>query len=61
MLCEPQIDGHGGVPAGLQIDKNGDLWVADMRLGILHVKPDGSMTQVNLRKSLTFFPSPLQV
>lgn len=31
----------GGVPAGLQLDRNGSFWVADMKLGILRVTMDG--------------------
>ena len=38
--------GEGGVPAGCQADREGDLYVADMRLGILKVTPDGDFTQV---------------
>ena len=30
----------GGVPAGLQVDRNNDIWVADMKRGILRVTPD---------------------
>ena len=46
IVCEPNIDGDGGIPAGCQVDKEGNLYVADMRLGILYVKPDGTFTQV---------------
>ena len=46
MICEPNVDGDGGIPAGCQVDKSGNLYVADMRLGILYVKPDGTFTQV---------------
>ena len=46
MICEPNVDGDGGIPAGCQVDKSGNLYVADMRLGILYVKPDGTFKQV---------------
>ncbi|GFR81472.1 diisopropyl-fluorophosphatase [Elysia marginata] len=46
VICEPNIDGNGGIPAGCQVDKEGNLYVADMRLGILYVKPDGTFTQI---------------
>ena len=31
----------GGIPAGLQVDENNDLWLADMKLGILRISLDG--------------------
>lgn len=31
----------GGIPAGLQCDKDNVLWVADMKLGVLSVTTDG--------------------
>src|SRR5688500_9872189 len=33
----------GGIPAGLQIDRNNDLWLADMKLGILRIGMDGAI------------------
>lgn len=36
----------GGVPAGLQLHSDGSIWVADMKLGILRVSPDGSVVPV---------------
>lgn len=33
----------GGIPAGLQIDRNNDIWVADMKLGILRVDMQGTI------------------
>ena len=35
------IANTGGVPAGLQLDRNNDLWCADMKLGILRISLDG--------------------
>lgn len=35
------IANTGGVPAGLQFDRNNDLWCADMKLGILRISLDG--------------------
>ncbi|XP_071118676.1 diisopropyl-fluorophosphatase-like [Haliotis cracherodii] len=46
VLCEPVVEGEGGVPAGCQCDKEGNLWIADMRHGIIKVTQDGQMTQV---------------
>ncbi|XP_069128236.1 diisopropyl-fluorophosphatase-like [Argopecten irradians] len=46
ILCEPSLDGEGGVPAGCQCDKNNDIWIADMRLGIIKVNKDGQFQQV---------------
>ncbi len=36
----------GGVPAGLQVDRENALWCADMRLGILRVTVDGAISRV---------------
>jgi gluconolactonase len=36
----------GGIPAGLQIDADNHLWVADMKLGVLRVSPAGAIVQV---------------
>uniref|UniRef100_A0A0B6ZM12 SMP-30/Gluconolactonase/LRE-like region domain-containing protein n=1 Tax=Arion vulgaris TaxID=1028688 RepID=A0A0B6ZM12_9EUPU len=46
LVCAPSVNGEGGIPAGCQADKEGNLYVADMRLGILHVKPNGEFTQL---------------
>lgn len=34
----------GGIPAGLQVDHNNDLWVADMQRGILRVTLEGQLS-----------------
>ena len=36
----------GGIPAGLQLDRDGSLLVADMKLGILRVTMDGALHDV---------------
>jgi len=36
---------EGGLPAGLQLDRNGDIWVADMKMGILRVTADGKLSE----------------
>jgi gluconolactonase len=37
----------GGIPAGLQLHRDdGTIWVADMKLGILKVRPDGRVDDV---------------
>lgn len=33
----------GGIPAGLQVDRDNHLWCADMKLGILRISPDGKI------------------
>jgi gluconolactonase len=42
-----ELANTGGIPAGLQADARGRLWVADMKLGILRVDPaNGSVRGV---------------
>jgi gluconolactonase len=36
----------GGIPAGLQVDPQGHLWCADMKLGIFRISPDGKLKHV---------------
>jgi gluconolactonase len=36
----------GGIPAGLAVDAEDHLWVADMRRGLLRVSPDGTVEGV---------------
>jgi gluconolactonase len=36
----------GGIPAGLAVDAQDHLWVADMRLGLLRISPDGDVEHV---------------
>ncbi|XP_025081198.1 diisopropyl-fluorophosphatase-like isoform X2 [Pomacea canaliculata] len=45
LLCKPKIE-DAGVPAGCQCDKEGNIYVADMRLGILKVTQSGYFTQL---------------
>ena len=45
-FAAPAIDGYGGIPAGCQAEPRGGFWVADMRLGILHIDRDGEVHQV---------------
>ncbi len=33
----------GGIPAGCQCDKENNIWIADMRLGVFRVEPDGTV------------------
>ncbi|KAK6990866.1 diisopropyl-fluorophosphatase [Biomphalaria glabrata] len=51
VLCEPVINGDGGIPAGCQTDKHGNIYVADMRLGILLVQPNGDFEQLSAQDS----------
>lgn len=46
LVCTPQVDGYGGRPAGCQSDKDGNIWVADMRLGLLKCSANGDYKQV---------------
>lgn len=41
-----QFANTGGIPAGLQCDRRNNLWVADMKLGILKVSPAGEIEPV---------------
>ena len=41
-----ELANTGGIPAGLQCDRDDSLWVADMKLGILKVSPDGQIEHV---------------
>ncbi|HEX6971299.1 MAG TPA: SMP-30/gluconolactonase/LRE family protein, partial [Limnochordia bacterium] len=41
-----EIARTGGIPAGLQVDRAGELWCADMRRGILRISPNGAVTPV---------------
>ena len=41
-----EIANTGGIPAGLQLDRDGSLLVADMKLGILRVTMDGTVHDV---------------
>jgi gluconolactonase len=36
----------GGVPAGLFVDRHNQVWIADMKLGILRLDPAGKVTPV---------------
>ncbi|XP_071143907.1 diisopropyl-fluorophosphatase-like [Mytilus edulis] len=45
VICEPVIDGNGGIPAGCQCDKDNVIWIADMRLGILTMDQSGQFKQ----------------
>jgi gluconolactonase len=46
----------GGRPAGLQLDREGNIWVADMSRGILRVAPDGSLFE----EATTFEDAPMR-
>ena len=46
--CEPKLDGHSGFPLGLTLDNDDTLLVADVRLGILRVQPNGSYQLVRM-------------
>jgi len=50
------IANTGGVPAGLQLDTNNDIWVADMKKGILRVTLDGQIFE----EAVTFQGAPIR-
>ncbi|KAL8583560.1 hypothetical protein ACOMHN_028331 [Nucella lapillus] len=50
VVCEPSVRGEGGIPAGCQCDRHGNILVADMRLGILKVSPSGDFKQLILTR-----------
>ncbi len=41
-----ELANTGGIPAGLQCDLDDNLWVADMKLGILKVSPGGQVEHI---------------
>ncbi len=41
-----ELANTGGIPAGLQCDSAGNLWLADMKLGILKVSPSGQVEHI---------------
>ena len=46
----PVIGGEGGIPAGCQVDANGNIFVADMRHGLIKFDPKTkSFEQVRFR------------
>lgn len=47
---------YDGIPAGLQLDRHGDLWVADMKRGILRVTMDGTLHE----EAVTFEGKPIR-
>ena len=51
-FCAPFFNGSGGIPAGLQSDRVNDLWVADMRHGILKIDTQTKKCQ-QVRKAPT--------
>lgn len=46
VACVPWVENFGGRPAGCQSDRDGNIWIADMRLGILKYTPGGDCMQV---------------
>lgn len=47
---------YDGIPAGLQLDRRGDLWVADMKRGVLRVTMDGTLHE----EATTFEGAPIR-
>lgn len=41
---QQELANTGGVPAGLQVTASNNIWVADMKLGLLHITPQGKVT-----------------
>ena len=51
VVCSPKVDEYGGIPAGCQCDKDNNIWIADMRLGILKMDTAGNYEQVKYSTS----------
>lgn len=47
---------YDGIPAGLQLDRNNDLWIADMKRGVLRVNHDGKLFE----EAVTFDGKPIR-
>ncbi|KAL4236759.1 hypothetical protein ACF0H5_005144 [Mactra antiquata] len=41
IVCTPKDGEYGGIPAGCQCDLDNNIWIADMRLGILKMETSG--------------------
>ena len=46
VVCSPKDGDSGGIPAGCQVDLDNNIWIADMRLGILKMETSGKYQQV---------------
>uniref|UniRef100_UPI0021C4C9AF Diisopropyl-fluorophosphatase n=1 Tax=synthetic construct TaxID=32630 RepID=UPI0021C4C9AF len=52
VICKPEVNGYGGIPAGCQCDRDANqLFVADMRLGLLVVQTDGTFEEIAKKDS----------
>lgn len=49
VVCTPYDGEFGGIPAGCQCDLQNNIWIADMRLGILKMDPTGTYKQVSCK------------
>ena len=49
LACAPKDGDCGGIPAGCQCDLDNNIWIADMRLGILKMDTSGNYEQVCLK------------
>uniref|UniRef100_H2Y755 SMP-30/Gluconolactonase/LRE-like region domain-containing protein n=1 Tax=Ciona savignyi TaxID=51511 RepID=H2Y755_CIOSA len=45
VVWTPHFDGYGGRPAGCQSDHEDNIWIADMRLGLLKYNVEGNCKQ----------------
>ena len=53
-VMNPVIGGEGGIPAGCQVDANGNIFVADMRHGLIKFDPKTrSFEQVRSRLTIS--------
>ena len=50
VICSPKDGEYGGIPAGCQCDLDNNIWIADMRLGILKMDQSGKCQQVHCKK-----------
>ena len=44
--AKSEICNTGGIPAGLQMDPDNNIWIADMKLGVLKTTREGALTHV---------------
>ncbi|KAH3731203.1 diisopropyl-fluorophosphatase-like [Dreissena polymorpha] len=46
VACRPKDGFDGGIPAGCQCDQENNIWIADMRLGLLCMDSNGNYKQM---------------
>nr|XP_039274698.1 diisopropyl-fluorophosphatase-like [Styela clava] len=54
-VCTPLINGFGGRPAGCEADKFDNIWIADVRLGLLKYSPENNKCQLEIGENIYIF------